>query len=47
MKFKVTMIEGTRTLVKTCDVPSVEEVIRIYGLNEPDITDYKIEEIKE
>ena len=37
--------EGRGTFTRTCDVPNEAEVIRIYGLNEPDILDYKIEEI--
>lgn len=48
MRFKVTFTEKNDkiqgTFTRFCDVPSKEEVIRIYGLNEPDILDYKIEE---
>ena len=46
MKFKVTFTEDNgHTSVRTCDVPNEAEVIKTYGLNEPDILDYKIEAI--
>jgi hypothetical protein len=47
--FKVTMTEigrfGVHTFTQECFVPTRAEVIKIYGLDEPDILDYKIEEI--
>lgn len=47
MKFKVTFTEeGRGIFTRTCDVPNEAEVIRIYGLNEPDILDYHIEPIE-
>lgn len=49
MRFRVTFTENNArfhgTFTRECDVPSREDVIKIYGLNEPDILDYKIEEI--
>ena len=48
-KFKVTMKErgangkvSTLTQYAVCE--SEEDVVKFYGLNEPDIEDYKIEE---
>ena len=49
MKFKVTFTEENEkisgTFTRFCDVPNLEEVVKIYGLDEPDILYYKIEEI--
>ena len=50
MMFKVTMKERgrdgvVRTITQTSSCPSREDVIKFYGLNEPDIIDYKIEEV--
>jgi len=48
--FKVTMTElgpkGVHTFTQECFVSSEAEVIKIYGLDQPDILDYKIEEVK-
>ena len=44
-KFLVTFTESSgKTMTQTCDVPSKEDVIKIYGLNESDILNYKIEQ---
>lgn len=50
MKFMVTMKElqrnGTVRLIKQyADAPSEQEVIDWYGLEEPDIIDYKIKKL--
>ena len=50
MKYKVTMNErqadgNIRTLDQTAICRSRQEVIEFYGLNEPDIESYTIEEI--
>jgi hypothetical protein len=51
MKFRVTMVEvssrGAQTVVRDCDVRDYDEVVRIYGLNEPDILSYSITRLKE
>ena len=49
MKYKVTMQErqadgSVRTLTQTAICGSRREVVEFYGLNEPDIVGYKIEE---
>ena len=51
MKFKVTMVErqkdgSTRTIVQTAICDSRKRVIEWYGLNEPDIVSYEIEEVE-
>ena len=48
--YKVTMNErqkdgSIRTLTQTAVCPSRKDVIKWYGLEEPDIVSYKIEEI--
>ena len=48
MRYKVTMSErqkdgSIRTLTQYAVCGSVQEVIKFYGLDEPDIVDYKIE----
>lgn len=49
MTYKVTMIElrngREHTIVQECSAPDREAVIAWYGLREPDIVNYKIEEI--
>lgn len=46
MRFKVTFKEeGKAPQERWCDVPSKQEVVRIYGLEEDDIEYYSIEEI--
>lgn len=50
--FKVTMTEQGRdgsmlTIEQIADAPSRQHVIDWYGLNEPDILDYQIEQIKD
>lgn len=48
--FKVTMVENRNgrvtTIEQECFVPTREDVISIYGLEEPDIERYEITEIK-
>lgn len=49
MKFKVTMVErqkdgSTHTIEQTAVCSTRKQVIEWYGLNEPDIVSYKIEE---
>ena len=49
-KYKVTMVElqkdgSTHTLVQAAICHSHQEVIEWYGLNEPDIVSYTIEEV--
>lgn len=49
MKFKVTMVEqqkdgSTHTIEQTAVCSTRQQVIDWYGLNEPDIVSYKIEE---
>lgn len=51
MKFKVTMQErqkdgGIHTIKQTAVCQTRQQVIDWYGLNEPDIVSYKIEEEK-
>jgi hypothetical protein len=48
-KFKITMVErqkdgSTRTLTQSAVCRNRQEVIEWYGLNEPDIVSYNIEE---
>lgn len=48
--YKVTMVERqkngtTHTITQTAVCPSRDAVIKWYGLNEPDIVSYTIEEI--
>lgn len=48
-KFKITMVERqkdgtTRTLTQSAVCRNRQEVIEWYGLKEPDIVSYKIEE---
>ena len=50
-EFKVTMVErqkdgSTHTLTQTAYCRDRKEVIEWYGLNEPDIVSYTIEEVK-
>lgn len=47
-KFKVEFKERyfPHSVERECIVPNEKEVIKIYGLNEPDIEWYKITEIK-
>lgn len=47
-KFKVEFKEAymPHPVERECDVPSEAEVIRIYGLEEPDIEWYKITKIQ-
>ena len=48
MKYKVTFTETNGyTTTHICNVSSESQIIEFYGLNEPDILDYKIEEICE
>lgn len=48
--YRVTMTElrngMTQTIIQNAYVPSKEDVIKIYGLHEPDILNYKIEKVK-
>jgi hypothetical protein len=51
MKFKVTMQErqkdgSIRTIEQTAVCQTRQQVIDWYGLNEPDIVSYKVEEVK-
>ena len=50
-KFRVTMTEisrfGVHTLEQTAVCESEREVIKIYGLDEPDILSYNIERIED
>lgn len=50
MRFRVTMVEvsarGAQTIVRECDVRDHDEVVRIYGLDEPDILSYSITILK-
>ncbi len=41
-RFHVTMWENGKRIDRYCEVPSIEEVIEIYGLKEPDITGFII-----
>ena len=44
MKYKVTFKEkGKAPQERWCDVPTEQEIVNIYGLNEEDIEYYKIE----
>ena len=47
MKYKVTMVESrngkTTTLTQEVIASNEEQIINFYGLDEPDIIDYKIE----
>ena len=50
MMFKVTMKERgrdgvVRTITHTASCPSLKDVIKFYGLNKPDIVEYKIEKV--
>lgn len=47
-RFKVEFKESyfPHSVERECIVPNEKEVIKIYGLNEPDIEWYKITEIK-
>lgn len=46
-KFRVTFKEAymPHEVTRECDVPTEEEVIKFYGLNDNDIEYYKIEEL--
>ena len=51
MKFKVTMQERQKdgsihTIEQTAVCQTRQQVIDWYGLNEPDIVSYKVEEVK-
>lgn len=49
-KYKVTMVEQrdgkTHTLVQTAVCENEAQVVEFYGLREPDIVSYSIEEIQ-